>query len=182
MVENKNLLNKDKVRAWQLAKKAYYLVAISVAAGICWKSVDYLNPDFSQGFLNGKIDIFYFYRWALYIHIVGAPLAFFCSIIQVCFPKNRYHKNIGSVYVFSVLYLAAPAGLIMSLFAIGGLLGTVNFGILSLLWGSYTLKAYQAALQHNKQQHVRFIIGSFLLTQSAILLRVFSYIITRLAS
>ena len=176
MVENKNLLNEDKVCASQLAKKAYYVMAISVAVGICYKSIDYLNPDFSQGFLSDKANIFYLYRWALYAHIVGAPLAFFSGILQVCFPKNRHHRAIGSVYVFSVLLLAAPAGLVMSFYAIGGGWGTLNFALLSVLWGGYTCKAYQVAQQNDRQQHLRFIIGSFLLTQSAILLRVFSYI------
>ena len=179
MVENKNLLNEDKVCASQLAKNAYCVMAISVAVSICWKSIDYLNPDFSQGFLSDKASIFYFYRWALYAHIVGAPLAFFSGILQVCFPKNRHHRTIGSVYVFSVLLLAAPAGLVMSFYAIRGAWGTLNFALLSVLWGGYTFKAYQAAQQNDRQQHLRFIIGSFLLTQSAILLRLFSFVINQ---
>ena len=160
----------------RLVKNAYYAVAISVAVSICWKSVDYRHADLSQGFLLDKANIFYFYQVALYTHIIAAPLAFFCSMIQVCFPKNAYHQTVGSVYVFSVLFLAAPSGLVMSFFAIGGTWGTINFGILSLLWGSYTFKAYQATLQRNRQQHIRFIIGSFIITQSAILLRLFSYV------
>ena len=160
----------------RLAKGIYYAVAIGMALSIVWKSVDYWHPDFGQGFLLDKAGIFYFYRFALYAHIVAAPVAFFSGMVQVCFPRNKFHQTIGSVYVFSILFLAAPSGLFMSFFAIGGVGGTLNFALLSILWGGYTFKAYQATLRNKRQQHVRFIIGSFILTQSAILLRLFSYV------
>lgn len=160
----------------RLARHTYYTIAIGMVVSICWKSVDYWYPDFSRGFLLNKKDIFHFYQFGLYAHIIAAPVAFFSGMVQVCFPQNKFHPAIGSVYVFSVLFLAAPSGLLMSFFAIGGLLSTLNFALLSVLWGGYTFRAYQATLQNNRQQHVRFIIGSFILTQSAILLRLFSYI------
>jgi len=160
---------------FRLVKFLYFPIAVLFAIAIIIKSIDYLLPDFSSGFLSDKAEHFSWYRYALYAHITAAPVAFFCGLFQFTCLKSRFHKLAGRVYVFTILLFAAPSGLAMSFLAIGGVWGGLNFVVLSLLWFAYTLLAFQFARHRNFVKHSHFMTGSFILTNSAILLRLFSY-------
>lgn len=160
----------------RLVKFLYFPIAVLFAIGIMIKSIEYLSPDFTSGFLSDKAEHFYWFSYALYAHMTAAPLAFFCGLFQFTRLKSRYHKLVGRIYVFTILLLAAPSGLAMSFLAIGGLAGVINFLLLSVCWFVYTFMAYQAAGRRKFKTHARFMIGSYILTNSAILLRIFGYI------
>ncbi|NMF36081.1 DUF2306 domain-containing protein [Flammeovirga yaeyamensis] len=132
----------------------------------------YFTPNFQKGFLIGKEDIFSYYQFALYTHIVFAPITILCALYQMVFTKSKFHLITGKVYVFTVLFLAAPSGLIMSFYAIGGLTGIILFSTLSILWFFYTLKSYVSIRNNDIVSHKKWAIGSFILANSAILLRV----------
>ena len=161
---------------WRLAKGIYFFIALLVAHLIVYKSTDYFNPDFSKGFLIGKEAFFHFYKYGLYTHMVAAPIAFILGIVQLLWVSSNYHQKIGFVYVFLVLFFAAPSGLFMSFFAIGGFVGFINFAVLSGLWWGYTFFAYRAIQKGKVKTHIRLIVGSFILANSAVLLRIFSFI------
>jgi len=160
----------------RLVKYLYFPIAVLFAIGIIIKSGEYVSPDFNNGYLSDKSEHFYWFRYALYAHMTAAPLAFFCGLFQFTRLKSSYHKLAGRIYVITILFFAAPSGLIMSFLAIGGLPGVLNFLLLSVCWFFYTLFAYNAAKQGNYRSHARFMIGSYILTNSAILLRIFGYI------
>lgn len=160
----------------RLVKYLYFPIAVLFAIGIMIKSVEYVSPDFDSGYLSDKSKHFYWFRYALYVHMIAAPLAFFCGLFQFIRLKSQYHKVIGRIYVITILLFAAPSGLVMSFLAIGGLPGVLTFFALSICWFFYTLFAYNAARQRNYRSHARFMIGSYILTNSAILLRIFGYI------
>lgn len=160
----------------RLVKVIYLIIGSLIGAAIVVKSLDYFESDFSRGFLIGKKDVFPYYQFALYAHIIGAPLAFFTGVVQFLFTRSRFHQQVGKVYVFSVILLAAPSGLFMSFFAIGGIRGFILFFALSSLWLIYTWLAYRAAKAGEISMHRRWITGSFILANSAILLRIFSLI------
>ncbi|MCE7990880.1 MAG: DUF2306 domain-containing protein [Roseivirga sp.] len=160
----------------RLAKTLYLLLAALVGVLILVKSLDYLSPDFTRGFLLDKQNIFPFYRFALYAHIIGTPLALFSGIYQFLFTRSRVHPFMGKIYVSSILLLAAPSGLVMSVYAIGGFISTVNFLLMSVLWFGFTMLAYRHIKSGNLSQHRQFMTRSFILTNSAILIRLFSFI------
>ena len=91
----------------------------------------------------------------------------------------RLHKIIGKIYVISILFFASPSGLFMSFHAIGGLIGTYLFSLLSILWFIYTFRAYLSVKRNQIEDHKHWIIGSFILTNSALLLRINNFVIHR---
>ena len=139
------------------------------------KSLEYYSPDFNKGFLLGKKEEFDWYKYFLYAHILGSPVALFTGIFQFSFTYSSFHKNIGKAYLLSILFLAAPGALIMSFYAIGGIISTLNFLVMTFLWVFFTYKAYSSIRARDVFLHRRFMIRSFILTNSAILIRILSY-------
>lgn len=160
----------------RLVKSFYLLLALIIGLLIVLKSVDYLHPDFSKGFLIGKEANFHFYRVPLYAHMLGAPLALLAGIYQFAFTRSRLHKSTGKLYLILVLFLAAPSGLIMSFYAIGGIVSTINFALMSVLWAFFSVKAYHSIRLGKVARHRQFMSRSFILANSAILIRLFSFI------
>lgn len=170
-----NLETKEKIHFILLVKRIYFTIALIISLLIILKSIAYLNPDFNKGFLINKKHLFNYYKIALYTHIFSAPIAILSGLFQFTFYKSKHHKKIGSVYIFFTLFLAAPSAFFMSFYAIGGFISIINFLLLSILWFYYTYKALLFIKKGLITKHVQFIIGSFILTNSAVLLRIFLF-------
>lgn len=158
-----------------LVKNTYFLIAFLISLSIIYLSINYFHPDFSKGYLIGKEAIFPFFKYFLFVHIIAAPIVYISGLIQFIFTKDKGHRLIGKIYIISVLFLAAPSGFLMSFFSIGGVFGILNFCVLSVLWFYVTYKSYKSILLGDFKLHKEFIIRSFVLANSAILLRLFSY-------
>ena len=144
---------------------------------------NYFPPRFDQGFLRQKED--YFYRSAYFVgffsHIVSAPVVLFCGVVQmsqtVRIQVPRFHRKVGLIYVVLILVAMAPGGLIMSMNALGGRSSTICFALISIgTWG-VTLHAFQLARRKAFRGHQRWMVRSFILVNSAVLLRIFDYFI-----
>ena len=159
-----------------LAKRIYFVFALLVCLLIILKSIEYFSPNFEEGFLIGKSGIFPIYKLFLYGHIIGAPIALLTGLFQFSYRNSGLHRRIGLIYIFSILFLAGPGGLGMSFYALGGTVNIINFLLLSSLWLLTTYLAFYHAKQKNFEKHRSMMIRSFILTNSAVLIRLFSYI------
>ena len=115
-----------------------------------------------------------------YIHVYSSILVLltgFLAIIRVNFNKIKIHQYAGKAYVFVILFLAAPTGIYMGLFANGGFFSKISFVILGIFWWFSTFKAYQLIRQKNYKAHQQWMWRSFALTLSAITLRLWKWII-----
>ena len=110
----------------RLVKYFYFGLALLIGLLITLKSIDYYTPQFVRGFLIDKKEIFRFYGFFLYAHIIGAPFAIIIGLFQFSFKQSKWHKSLGQIYVVAVLFFAAPGGLGMSFFAVGGMLSIAN--------------------------------------------------------
>jgi uncharacterized membrane protein len=171
------LLKNTWRRSRQLAKFSYFTLAFLIAGMIVIKAIDYFHPDLTHGFLSGKKDVFHsWYKHALYVHIVTAPLTIFAGILQFSLnTKNRFHRLSGYVYLAAVFF-AAISGFFMSFKSIGGMASSISFGILSILWLVYTINSFLFIKAGNIAMHREYMTRSFILANSAILLRLFSFI------
>ncbi|MDP9958700.1 DUF2306 domain-containing protein [Chryseobacterium lathyri] len=104
----------------------------------------------------------------------------FLAILRKDFGIKNFHRNIGKVYIFLILILAAPSGIYMGFFANGGFLSKISFIILGTLWWFTTYKAYQSARQKRFKEHKQWMWRSFALTLSALTLRIWKVIIVYL--
>ena len=159
-----------------LVKRAYYVFALLVGLLIILKSTEYYTPNFEKGFLIGKSAVFPTYQIFLYSHIIGAPVALLTGLFQFSFKNSIIHQKIGLIYVVSILTLAGPGGFGMSFFALGGTASVINFLLLSTLWMLTTVLAFFYARQRSIEKHRTMMVRSFILTNSAVLIRLFSYL------
>jgi hypothetical protein len=131
---------------------------------------------FKRDCVNIKI-----WRIAFYVHVFSAVIALFAGFTQ--FSKdflNDYrglHRLFGKIYVWNILIINFPAGLILALYANGGLLGKAAFLILDILWFFFTYNAFIFALEKNFVAHKYYMMRSFALTFSAITLRTWKIIL-----
>jgi hypothetical protein len=120
------------------------------------------------------------FRLGFYTHIASALVVWVVGIPQLWpvliskFPA--WHRNLGKIYVFGILILAAPSGLILARFANGGLSAQVGFTLQCLVWWFLTYRAFRCIKEGNITEHVRYMIRSLAVTYAAFSLRTESYI------
>jgi len=146
-------------------------------------TIQYIPIKFDTAFLNIKqeeIKIQY-YQIAFFSHVYTSIFVLISGITQFSkYLRNRfpvYHKILGKLYVFLILFIAAPSGFIMALHANGGVFSKISFSTQALLWFWFTYKAFKYIQKRKWINHQNFMLRSFALTLSAISLRLFKWII-----
>lgn len=123
------------------------------------------------------------YLYFFYTHVytsIFVLLSGFLAILRKDFGWKSFHRNMGKVYIFLILILAAPSGIYMGFFANGGIFSKISFVILGFLWWFSTSSAYQLARQKKFNDHKQWMWRSFAFTLSAITLRMWKVIIVYL--
>jgi uncharacterized membrane protein len=117
-----------------------------------------------------------FWMTAFYIHITGGMLALVTGPLQfVPAFRNRFlhvHRFLGKVYLGAILFVAGPSGLFMAFYAEGGLMGSIGFTLMALLWLGTTWMAYETIRKRDIAGHRAWMTRSFALTFAAITLRI----------
>lgn len=144
-------------------------------------TLQYIPLKFDVAFLNIKQDeiAYRYYQVAFFAHvytsifvlIAGIPQ--FSSLVRTSWPQ--IHRKSGKVYIFLVLFVASPSGLIMAVHANGGLSSKISFILQALLWFVFTFLAFNFIRKKDWQKHRNFMLRSYALTLSAISLRLFKW-------
>jgi hypothetical protein len=125
-----------------------------------------------------------FYINFFYIHVYSAIFVLLSRFFQfnnTLLKKHPLlHRNLGKLYVFVILFLSAPSGLFIGLFANGGFFSKISFVTLSILWFYFTYKGFISIKNKNIPLHKAFMLRSFALTFSAITLRFWKVILVYL--
>jgi len=110
-----------------------------------------------------------------YLHISFGGIALLTGWSQFSKKlRSRYlntHRWVGKIYVIAVL-ISSSAGMYIALFADGGLICVMGFGILALLWFYTIIKAYTSIRRLQIQEHQRWMILNYALTFGAVTLRI----------
>ena len=149
-------------------------------------TLQYIPLDTDVAFLRIKQDYIHlgYYRWAFFIHaycaILALPAGFtqFSGAIRKKYPA--IHRYAGWVYALVILFLAAPSGLIIGVYANGGWSSQLAFCLLAVFWFYFTLQAVRKIGKGDFFAHRNFMIRSFALTLSAITLRIWKYVLVAL--
>lgn len=177
----------------EIRKKSNYILKILLTAGFAYFfwlmlkiTLEYIPLDTNVSFLMIKQtevverpEYLYFFYTHVYTSIF-VLLAGFLAILRKDFGIKHFHKNAGKIYIFLILFLAAPSGIYMGIFANGGFLSKISFVILGCLWWFSTFKAYQLARQKKFTEHKQWMWRSFAFTISAITLRMWKVFIVYL--
>jgi hypothetical protein len=92
--------------------------------------------------------------------------------------RNRYrmvHRSLGMIYVFGILFFAAPGGMVMAFFIGRGPIVLTSFVLQCSLWFYFTSAAFQKARQREFAEHERWMYRSYALTLAAITLRLYIF-------
>jgi uncharacterized membrane protein len=177
-------------RSWPVIRKTGYgiwYIAMLFFVWLMWLiTVQYIPARTDVAFLNVKQNVtgLMHYRVAFFAHVYSSIVVLVVGIIQFSSYVRRksltFHKVSGRVYVFLILLVSGPSGLIMGYYGNGGLIGQTAFCLLAILWMIFTFKGFTAARSGNIGAHRRWMVRSYALTLSAVSLRLWKWLLVLL--
>lgn len=157
-------------------KKGYFLLA-AFASIIGLYPTIYFFADRKFGLLSQKSELMLentFWNIAFYTHIILGGIALLIGWIQFnekFRERNpKRHKQIGKVYVFSVL-MSSFAGIYIGFFATGGIIASLGFISLGIGWFFTTLISLIAIKNKEIEKHKKLMLYSYALCFAAVTLR-----------
>jgi Predicted membrane protein (DUF2306) len=163
----------------------YYPFALCVLAFtvvMLTKILPYMTFERAIHFLGTKPDRVLdnpYFMVAFYIHVTSSVFVLGGGVFQFSIflikKYPRIHQWIGKIYVTMTLLLAAPSGLIIAVYANGGMSSQVGFMLQCVVWWMLTFWAYEAVLEKKWLLHSQMMLRSFALTLAAMSLRTESF-------
>lgn len=144
----------------------------------------YFIMDTKFGIINSKsITLLNDGLWNIgfYTHISLGGLALLIGWTQ--FSKRlrkkniNLHRNLGKVYLISVLF-SGFSGLYIAYFATGGIISTLGFSSLAIIWLYTTLRAFLEIKNASISKHQKFMTYSFAACFAAVTLRIWLPLLT----
>lgn len=135
------------------------------------------------GFLQFKQDYIHITWWkvAFYTHVFSVFLVMLAGFTQFSDHILKEHKNIhrimGRIYAYDIIFINFPAAMIMAIYANGLLPGKIAFVVLDCLWFWFTYRAVIEVKRKNIIAHRQFMVRSYALTLSAVMLRAWKLVI-----
>lgn len=121
-----------------------------------------------------------FYNASFYIHIAAGALCIGTALIQfsryILKKTKTIHRVSGKIYVFVVLFLAAPTGLYMSFFAKGSMWERSLFMFMAVWWFITTLSGLTTIHKRNVIAHKIWMMRSYSMAMTAVTFRVYHII------
>ncbi|NND96467.1 MAG: DUF2306 domain-containing protein [Pirellulaceae bacterium] len=153
-------------------------VAITVVGTVSiWISATtYFRPGPTPLFLLEKGDLQdnVFWRTAFYFHVIGSCLCLAAGpllMIGRLIRWRSFHRVVGYFYLNSVLWVAAPCGLMISPNAKAGQMAAAGFLLTGVLWWTTTWLAYRSIRGGDLSSHIRWAVRSYAIALSAIAFR-----------
>lgn len=114
------------------------------------------------------------YLPAFYAHIWGSSVILLCGFFQFTrrvYEDKRLHRLLGKIYVFGVIFFAAPGAYIMTFFIHRGRGAFISFLLQNSLWITFTVLAWIAIKKGRLDEHIRMMHRSYAMAFAAITLR-----------
>lgn len=168
-------------------KLVFNIILVLVLAFFSWLMllicIQYIPINFDVAFLRIKQQQIRLphYQIAFFTHVYTSLFTILVGFTQfskyIRTHNALLHRTVGKLYVFIVLFLAAPSGLVLAFYAKAGFWSQLSFIILSVLWLLFTYLAFRTAIKKDFLAHKKYMYFSYALTLSAITLRIWKYII-----
>jgi uncharacterized membrane protein len=121
------------------------------------------------------------WNFSFYGHIILGGIALLIGWTQFSSKlrtrRIKLHKNIGKVYIISVL-ISSTCGIYIAQFATGGISNVIGFTLSGLVWLITTVLAYKSVIRGKIQLHQKFMIYSYAVCFSAVTLRIWLPLLT----
>jgi hypothetical protein len=122
-----------------------------------------------------------YYLPAFYFHIFGSSIILIAGFFQFSekvYNNRPLHKALGKLYVFGVLFFAAPGAYVMTLFINRGTGVFISFLIQNTLWVIFTAWAWISIKNGRVDEHIRMMHRSYGLAFAAVTLRFYIWLFT----
>ena len=117
-----------------------------------------------------------FWNIGFYLHIILGGIALLIGWIQFSeklrIKKIKLHRQIGKVYVIIAL-ISAFTSIYIALYATGGIIASLGFMSLGVIWFYTTLKAYTEIRKGQIELRQKMMIYSYAACFSAVTLRIY---------
>jgi uncharacterized membrane protein YozB (DUF420 family) len=116
-----------------------------------------------------------------YCHIIGSSIILLAGFFQFSpwvYNNRPLHKALGKLYVFGVLFFAAPGAYVMTLFINRGPWVFISFLLQNTLWVAFTLAAWIYIKNGKVDDHVKMMRRSYALAFAAVTLRFYIWAFT----
>lgn len=159
-------------------------VLVLLTMGMVLTILQYVRFDLKIGFLAYKqplvnnpfwITVFYMHVFTCFVCLIAGFTQFSPSILE---QTPSTHRLMGKIYVYNVLFFNFPVGLILAIYANGGIWGKIAFSLLAILWFYFTLSSVNAIRKGNIALHKKQMIRSYALTLTALTLRLLKMIMS----
>jgi hypothetical protein len=167
-----------------MTRKVFWILMVLLAIVIGLYPSIYFIIDRKFGLLSSKsIELLTntFWNIGFYTHILLGGLALLIGWIQFSskFRANylTIHKRIGKLYIIAVI-LSSIAGICIGFFATGGILSSLGFISLGLIWFSTTVMAYINIKNKQIVKHQKMMVYSYAACFAAVTLRIWLPLLT----
>lgn len=167
-----------------MIKKGLWILLVALAIVIGLYPSIYFLVDRKFGLLSSKPNELLantFWNIGFYTHIILGGIALligwtqFSSKIRI--RKLTLHKQIGKIYLISVI-ISSITGVYIGFYATGGLISSLGFIFLGVVWFYTTLQAYLHIKNKEVEQHQKMMIYSYATCFAAVTLRIWLPLLT----
>lgn len=156
---------------------AFFWVLV-LSAGTFIQYLDFKHDSFFLRIKHQAVETGW-YLPAFYCHIFASSVILIIGFFQ--FSKNVYnnrplHKMLGKIYVFGILFIAAPGAYVMTLFVNRGPGVFASFLIQNTLWVACTLAAWLLVMKGRIGDHKKMMRRSYALAFGAVTLRFYIWL------
>ena len=167
-----------------MIKKLGYIIFVGLCIIIGLYPLLYFIIEEKIGILNSKSEMLLhdgLWNIGFYVHITLGGLALLIGWTQFnekLREKNlELHRNLGKIYLVSVL-LSGFSALYIASFATGGIVATLGFSCLAIIWLYSTTRAYLEIKNRSIRKHQKFMTYSYAACFAAVSLRIWLPILT----
>ncbi|MCB0714653.1 MAG: DUF2306 domain-containing protein [Chitinophagaceae bacterium] len=177
-MQNTRVLTFQK-SARMLFQMLFWIPIVAFSLLLIYNTLPYLSFSKDFSFIEERSFLFQsnFYNACFYIHISAGALCIGSALVQfsryILKKSKAIHRFFGKIYVFVVLFLAAPTGLYMSFFAKGSFWERALFMFMATWWFITTLNGLTTIHKRNVIAHKVWMIRSYAMAMTAVTFRVY---------
>ncbi|HQU56657.1 MAG TPA: DUF2306 domain-containing protein [Chitinophagaceae bacterium] len=177
-MQNTRVLTFQK-SARMLFQMLFWIPIVAFSLLLIYNTLPYLSFSKDFSFIEERSFLFQsnFYNACFYIHISAGALCIGSALVQfsryILKKSKAIHRFFGKIYVFVVLFLAAPTGLYMSFFAKGSFWERALFMFMAIWWFITTLNGLTTIHKRNVIAHKVWMIRSYAMAMTAVTFRVY---------
>lgn len=154
------------------------IIAFALIFVLCAGTLQYFSFETDIAFLKLKQFAVRtgWYLPAFYAHIWGSSIILLCGFFQftrIVYDNKKLHSLLGKIYVFGVLFFAAPGAYVMTFFIHRGRGAFISFLLQNTLWIVFTALAWAAIKKGRLDGHIRMMHRSYAMAFAAITLRLY---------